>query len=122
PHWLTGQGRHSMKPPTADDAQTDAGRWLAFIWQRWPGGHPPQLARLLAEELAEPTTLDVNLNHQAVQRILHQVHLRPPALRQLLAKLTEAGLLVQLQLANGVDWGEYRLELPRCSHLTAPAC
>jgi len=92
--------------------------WQAKVWDCWRGGHVLQLARLLANDLLDTHTHTVELDREAVNRLLHQVNLRPPGLRQLLTRLAEAGLLVQLRPGDGENWGTCRLVLPS----TPPDC
>jgi hypothetical protein len=86
--------------------------WQARVWQRWPGGHLPQLARLLADDLVQLPGFVINLDQETVRRILRQINLRPAGLKQLLGRLVEAGLLVQLQAEDEHHWGRYGLMLP----------
>jgi hypothetical protein len=72
-----------------------------------------EAARIIAEELPRPEPRLVELNPAAVRNLLLGLRLlRPPGLRQLLAKLTHSGLLVSLQAGDGEHWGRYRLSLP----------
>jgi hypothetical protein len=73
-------------------------------------------ARILANDLRQTGTRSVDLDPDAVRRLLLGLHLlRPPALRRLLARLTEAGLLSQTRAADGGHWGSYHLTLPATS-------
>lgn len=86
--------------------------WQAYVAARWPVGHLPTLARLLAGELRQPSTLIVDLSPVAVRRILLHVHLRPPGLRRLLATLVDAGLLIAARPGDATHFGTYVLVLP----------
>ncbi len=105
----------TLDPVAELDASTYAQIWQIRVWERWPGGHMPQLARVLAEDLLQPPTLIVDLDHDAVRRILRQVHLRPVGLRQLLDRLHEAGLLVAVSPCQGESWGSWALAIPNTS-------
>lgn len=86
--------------------------WQAYVAARWPAGHLPALARLLAGELRQPSTLIADLSPVAVRRILLHVHLRPPGLRRLLAALVDAGLLIAARPGDATHFGTYVLVLP----------
>jgi hypothetical protein len=100
--------------PVDHGAYTDAYAvtWQAYVGARWPGGHMPILARLLAGELRQPGTLIADLSPAAVRRILLHVHLRPPGLRRLLATLVDAGLLIAARRGDATHFGTYVLVLP----------
>jgi len=101
-----------QRDPLADlDTATYTTIWQTRIWDRWPGGHPPQLARVLAS-LIQPPTCSVELKDDAVRAILRQVHLMPAGLRQLLARLGDAGLLQPTSPSFSNRWGSYTLTLP----------
>lgn len=99
---------------TDHSAYTDAYAvtWQAYVAARWPAGHMPMLARLLAGELRQPSTLIADLPPMAVRRILLHVHLRPPGLRRLLAALADAGLLIAARPGDATHFGTYVLVLP----------
>jgi hypothetical protein len=104
---------HAADPLAGIDSASYAAIWQARVCDRWPGGHLPQLARILAEELLETPTRTVALSHcSVVARILRQVHLVPVGLRQLLTRLVDAGLLVPDVACHGSSWGSYTLTLP----------
>jgi len=86
--------------------------WLTRVWQRWPGGHHPRLAQVLAEA-ADPFSLTLELTEDTVRVLVERVHLRPTALRRMLAQMETAGLLTRLDdVATGRPWGRYALVVP----------
>lgn len=95
--------------------------WQAWTYQRFAAGQMRMLCRMLAEELRAPHTLTVDLHAWAVQRLIRQVHLRPPALRQLLRRLVNAGALTPLTPAREEHWGRHALIIPELLH-GAEAC
>jgi hypothetical protein len=96
--------------PNYADAYTAT--WRTYVAARWPGGHLPAVAGLMAGELREPDALIVDLGPAAVRRLLLQVHLRPPGLRQLLRTLVDAGLLIVVRPGDAAHFGTYVLVLP----------
>jgi hypothetical protein len=64
---------HTVDPLASIGSASYATIWQMRVWGRWPGGHLPQLARILAEELLESSTRTVDLSHYSVvARILRQ--------------------------------------------------
>jgi hypothetical protein len=99
-------------PAAALQRDTVAALWWAYVQARWPAGHLVQVARLLVEELRSPHAMTVDLDARAVRRLLLGVHLRPPGLRRLLARLVDCGLLVQIRPGRRDHLGGYALVLP----------
>jgi len=86
--------------------------WLTRVWQRWPTGHHPRVAQVLAEA-ADPFSLTVALTDEAIRRLVEQARLRPGVLRRVLAQMETAGLLTRLdETATGRPGGRYALVVP----------
>ncbi len=100
-------------PLAGIDEDTFLTVWQARVRGRWPGPLVHQAARIIAEDLPRPTRRLVDLDPAAIRSLLRGLHLlRPPGLRQLLAKLTGTGLLICVQAGDRDHWGRYRLSLP----------
>ena len=91
--------------------------WQARVWQRWPGGHAPQLARLLAQRLRGAGTLIVNIDPAAARQLVLGAHLRAPRLRILLDRLVDAGLITPTLPGDPAGRTLFRLTLP--AHLSS---
>jgi hypothetical protein len=85
--------------------------WQARVRQRWLGGHMRAVARVIAEHLRPPGTLTVDIDQAAATRLVTAARLRVPGLRQLLARLTDAGMLA-LDPPGLDGWGTYTLCIP----------
>jgi hypothetical protein len=100
-------------PLAGVDEATYAIVWQAQVRSRWPGPLVHHAARIIAEDLPRPRPRIVDLDPAAVRALLSGLRLlRPPGLRQLLAKLVRCGLLTSLQAGDGDHWGRYPLSLP----------
>ncbi len=87
--------------------------WQARVRGRWPGPLVHEAARIIAEDLPQPTPRLAELDLAAIRSLLLGLRLlRPPGLRQLLAKLTRSGLLDCVQAGDRNHWGCYLLSLP----------
>jgi hypothetical protein len=87
--------------------------WQARVCSRWPGPLVHHAARIMAEDLPRPQPRVVDFDPAAVRAFLAGLRLlRPPGLRQLLAKLSRSGLLTTAQPGDGDHWGRHRLSLP----------
>ena len=71
--------------------------WLAGVHEQLPASRAFQFARVLAEHAHARGTTTVVLSREVRRRLLVAAHLRPPGLNQLLALLTDAGLLTWAQ-------------------------
>ncbi len=114
---------HAMVTVTVYDKRAEAARahsstvgaiWRSFVWDVWRGGTMIRLASLLAD-FSQPARLTVELDPQRVRRLLIGAHLRSHGLRQLLARLVHARLLIVIRRGDGEHWGTYALALPRTS-------
>jgi len=85
--------------------------WQARVRQRWPGGHMQAVARVIAEQLRPPGSLTIDIDQAAATRLVTAARLRVPGLRQLLARLTDAGMLTPA-LPGFDGWGTYTLSIP----------
>ncbi len=93
------------------DTYTFGTTWQALVWDRWPGGNMPRLAMLLTE-ISQQLDLTVELDGHAVRRLLLAAHLRPVGLRQLLARLIQAHLVIVVRPGDGDHWGTFVLAIP----------
>jgi hypothetical protein len=82
------------------DAETYALLWQTRIRQRWPGGHTPALARVIAEHLRIPATLSADLDLSAVLHLMRQTGCRPQGVTRILSRLGGAGYLTHLQVPD----------------------
>jgi len=94
----------------ADDPDGFAMLWQARIWQTWPGGRTAAVARPLARELRCAGTLVVNLDPASTRKLTIAAHVRTPALRLLLGRLVETGLLTRT--GSAPDGTLFHLTLP----------
>ncbi len=85
--------------------------WQARVRQRWLGAHLHTVARVIAEHLRPPGTLTVDIDRHAATQLVTAARLRTPGLRQLLARLTDAGMLA-LDVPGLDGWGTYTLHIP----------
>jgi hypothetical protein len=86
--------------------------WQTRVTQYSRGGAAYLGARALANDIRRPGTVVVDLDDEAVLRLLQVTRLRPPGLKRLLARLVGAGLLTPT--LPGVDgrWGAYIFAAP----------
>jgi hypothetical protein len=81
------------------------------VRQRWLGAHIQAVARVIAQYLRPPGALTVDIDQHAATRLVTAAHLRVPALRRLLARLTDAGMLTP-DLPSLDGWGRHTLTIP----------
>jgi len=96
---------------------TDAGDALAAIWQvcvhrSFSDKQLRQVADYLATSARRPGTVTVELDQHMVHRLLLAVRLRPAGLRELLARLSNAGMLTQVHGRDGEHLGVHTLTMP----------
>lgn len=85
--------------------------WQTRVRQRWLGAHLHTVARVIAEHLRPPGALTIDIDRHAATQLVTAARLRVPGLRQLLARLTDAGMLA-LELPGLDGWGTYTLRIP----------
>jgi hypothetical protein len=86
--------------------------WQARVWQRWPGGVMPTLARMIADDLRTPRGLAVDLPAAAIRRLAHGCRMLPSALHLRINQLVAAGLLRPVRPDIGRHWGSYTMSIP----------
>jgi hypothetical protein len=91
---------------------TFAAIWQACVHLRFLNQQLRQLADYLATSARRPGTVTVELDPCTVHRLLLAVGLLPDRLRQLLARLADAGMLTQVHDRDGPPLGIYILTMP----------
>ena len=105
-----------MIEPTGG-ANDDGGDAFAAIWQacvhlRFTDERLHQVADYLAISARRPGTVTVELDQYTVPRLLLTVGLCSARLRQLLDRLTSAGMLTQVHDGDGEHLGVHTLTMP----------
>jgi hypothetical protein len=100
--------------PAADPANF-ALLWQARVWQHWPGGPMPTLARLIADDLRPPNGLTIELHQAAVRKLAHGARMLPSALALRIKQLVATGLLRPIQPGIGRYLGSYTMTIPQGS-------
>ena len=85
------------------DPETFHLAWLAGVHEQLPATRAFQLAHVLAQYAHRHRTPTITLDAAVRRQLVIAAHLRPPGLQQLLALLTDAGLLAWAQDNPGAD-------------------
>jgi hypothetical protein len=96
-----------------DEGDAFAEIWQACVHVRFPDHQLCQVADYLAISARRPGTVTVDLDPYTMHRLLLAVGLHPVALRQLLARLADAGMLTQVHDHDGY-LGLHTLTVPAC--------
>jgi hypothetical protein len=95
-----------------DEGDAFATTWQSYVHSRFPDGPLRQTADYLATAARRPGTVTVELDPPTVRRLLLAVGIRPAGLRQLLDRLSSAGMLTQLQDPCCEHLGVHTLRMP----------